>query len=477
MLLTLTTTHQPATDLGFLLRKHPDRPQSFDVGFGTAHVVYPEAGPARCTAALILDIDPVALVRGRRRADRSKGGGSKGGEGGLLLQYVNDRPYAASSFLSVALGRVFGSAMTGKSEAKPELADASLPLEARLVPVACNGGVALIERLFAPLGYTATAVPVAGDAEIRVPYWDLTLSGSLPVADLLGHLYVLIPVLHDDKHYWVAEDEVEKLLRRGEGWLAQHPERDLITRRYLKHGRRLARIALERLSELDEAAPSEADALADAAGEAADALAEAPVPRLNDLRIQRVAEVLRESGARSVLDLGCGSGRLIQALLKDRQFDRIVGVDASLRDLEAAGARLKLERMSERVRDRVKLLHGALTYRDARLKGFDAAALVEVIEHIDLPMLDQLASAVFGDARPQTVVVTTPNKEYNARYETLAEDAMRHHDHRFEWSRAEFEAWATGVAVRHGYAVRFEGIGEADPDLGTPTQMGVFTCN
>jgi 3' terminal RNA ribose 2'-O-methyltransferase Hen1 len=478
MLLTLTTTHQPATDLGFLLRKHPDRPQSFDVGFGTAHVVYPEASAERCTAALILDIDPVALVRGRRRDGGSKGGGSKGGEGGLLAQYVNDRPYAASSFLSVALGRVFGSAMTGKSEAKPELADAALPLVARLVPIACNGGAALIERLFAPLGYTVTAAPVAGDVEIRVPYWDLMLSGTQPLADLLGHLYVLIPVLDDDKHYWVSEDEVEKLLRRGEGWLAQHPERDLITRRYLKHGRRLARIALERLSELDEAAPSEADALADAAGEVViDAPAEAAVPRLNDLRVQRVAEVLRESGARSVLDLGCGSGRLIQALLKDRQFDRIVGLDASLRDLEAAGARLKLERQSERVRDRVKLLHGALTYRDARLKGFDAATLVEVIEHIDLPMLEQLASAVFGDARPQTVVVTTPNREYNARYEALAEAALRHHDHRFEWSRAEFEAWAAAVAARHGYAVRFEGIGEADPELGTPTQMGVFTCN
>jgi 3' terminal RNA ribose 2'-O-methyltransferase Hen1 len=473
MLLTLTTTHQPATDLGFLLRKHPDRPQSFDVGFGTAHVVYPEANAERCTAALILDIDPVALVRGRRRE-----AGSKGGEGGLLSQYVNDRPYAASSFLSVALGRVFGSAMTNRSEAKPELAIAALPLVARLVPIACDGGAALIERLFAPLGYTVAALPVAGDAEIRVPYWDLTLSGTLPLADLLGHLYVLIPVLDDDKHYWVSEDEVEKLLRRGEGWLTQHPERDLITRRYLKRGRHLARIALERLSELDEAPPSQADALADAAGEAvADAPVETPILRLNDLRTQRVAEVLRDSGARSVLDLGCGSGRLIQVLLKDRQFERIVGVDASLRDLEAAGARLKLERMSERVRDRVKLLHGALTYRDSRLKGFDAAALVEVIEHIDLPLLDAFVGVVFGDARPQTVVVTTPNKEYNARYEALAEDALRHHDHRFEWSRAEFEVWAAVVAERCGYTVRFEGIGEVDPGLGAPTQMGVFTCN
>ena len=159
MLLTVSTTHQPATDLGYLLVKNPASAQCFDVGFGMAHVVYPEANAERCTAALILDIDPVALVRGRCRD-----GGSRGGEGGLLSQYVNDRPYAASSFLSVALGRVFGSAMTGKSEAKPELVGAALPLVARLVPIACNGGAALIERLFAPLGYTVTAVPVAGAA-------------------------------------------------------------------------------------------------------------------------------------------------------------------------------------------------------------------------------------------------------------------------------------------------------------------------
>jgi 3' terminal RNA ribose 2'-O-methyltransferase Hen1 len=465
MLLTLTTTHQPATDLGFLLRKHPDKQQSFDVGFGTAHVLYPEASAESCTAALILDIDPVALVRGRKR----DGGRS---EGGLLAQYVNDRPYVASSFLSVALGRVFGSAMTSRSEARPELATTPLPLVARILPIACNGGAALIERLFAPLGYQVAIKPIAEGTDIRVPYWDVTLSATVPLADLLGHLYVLVPVLDDDKHYWVGDDEIEKLLRRGEGWLPQHPERNLITRRYLKHGRRLARIALERLAELDEAPPSEADSLADATAEDA-----APVLRLNDLRVARVAEVLRDSGARSVLDLGCGSGRLIQALLKQNQFEQIVGVDASLRDLEMAGARLKLERASDRIRDRVKLLHGALTYRDQRLKGFDAAAMVEVIEHVDLPRLDSLVAVVFGDARPATVVVTTPNREYNARYETLDDHSLRHHDHRFEWTRVEFEAWAGAVAERYGYAVRFEGIGEADPELGTSTQMGVFTCS
>jgi len=462
MLLTLTTTHRPATDLGFLLRKHPERPQSFDVGFGTAHVIYPEAMENRCTAALILDIDPIALVRGR------PGRGARS-EGGLLTQYVNDRPYAASSFLSVALSRVFGSAMGGRSEARGELAAQAIPLSARILPLDCRGGPDLAVRLFAPLGYEVAGSPIPDHRGEPSRYWDVTVSGTVPLAQLLTHLYVLIPVLDGEKHYWVGEDEIDKLLRKGEGWLPQHPERELITRRYLKHGRRLTRLALERLAELDDAAAPDDEG----AAPALEAL-EKPL-RLNDQRMERVVEVLREVGARSVLDLGCGAGRLLRELLADKQFERIVGVDASTRDLEMARDRLHLDRLPERQRDRITLLQGALTYRDKRLAGFDAAAVVEVIEHIDLPLLDAFAAALFGAARPKTIVLTTPNVEYNARFEALHGQELRHSDHRFEWTRAEFEAWARAVAERFGYAVRFEGIGEADPALGPPTQMGIFT--
>src|SRR5262245_23556992 len=411
MLLTLTTTHRPATDLGFLLRKHPERPQSFDVGFGTAHVVYPEATEERCTAALILDIDPVALVRGRP--------GRGGGEGGLLTQYVNDRPYAASSFLSVALSRVFGSAMGGRSDAREELAAQAIPLAARIVPLDCRGGLDLALGLFAPLGYAVAGSPLLDRGGEPSRYWDVTVSGTVPLAQLLSHLYVLIPVLDDEKHYWVGEDEIDKLLRKGDGWLPQHPERELITRRYLKHGRRLTRLALDRLAELDDAAAPADD---EAAAPALEAL-EKPL-RLNDQRMERVVEVLREAGARSVLDLGCGGGRLLRELAAERQFERIVGLDASTRDLETA--RDRLDRLPERQRSRVTLLQGALTYRDKRLAGFDAAAVVEVIEHIDPPLLDAFAAALFGAARPKTVVLTTPNLEYNARFEALHGQALRH---------------------------------------------------
>ena len=459
MLLTLTTTHQPATDLGYLLHKHPEKHQAFSLPFGIAHVFYPEATAEQCTAALVLDVDPIALVRGGRFA-RS---------GGLLDQYVNDRPYAASSFLSVAIRRVFGSALGGRTESRAELAEMQIELSARLTPLRCRGGLDLARALFEPLGYALAATRVG-----ESPYWDVTLAATTQVSRLLTQLYVLIPVLDDQKHYWVAEDEIEKLIRHGEGWLQSHPARELITQRYLKHQGRLTRLALERLETADDSLSEPADATD--APEATSDAPPAPRQRLHDERLDRVAEELKASGAASVLDLGCGSGKLLVRLLKARQFTRICGVDASSRDLEIAAERLHLQEMTPSQRERVNLLQGALTYRDQRLVGFDAAALVEVIEHIDPPRLDAFADAIFGVAHPKTIVLTTPNAEYNVSYKAMAEDEMRHDDHRFEWTRAEFAEWALKAAAKFGYAVKFDKIGVADPVLGPSTQMGVFTC-
>src|SRR5580692_4799213 len=133
MLLTITTTHRPATDLGYLLHKNPGKMHSFEMSFGAVRLFYPEATPERCTAALLLDVDPVGLVRGKR-------GASGRNEGGTLEQYVNDRPYVLSSFMSVALGRALGTAMTGRSKGRQELADQKIPLTATLAVVACRGG-------------------------------------------------------------------------------------------------------------------------------------------------------------------------------------------------------------------------------------------------------------------------------------------------------------------------------------------------
>jgi 3' terminal RNA ribose 2'-O-methyltransferase Hen1 len=467
VLLTLSTTCEPATDLGFLLHKNPERAQSVDVSAGRAHVFYPEATAERCTVALLLEVDPIALVRGGRGA----------AEGFSLGQYVNDRPYAASSLLAVALGKAFASARRGVSQERPDLVDVPLPLAIRLPALSCRGGAAMAERFFAPLGWDVQARPVPLDEAF--PEWgdsryvDLRLTGTQRVADAINHLYVGLPVLDDAKHYWVSSDEIDKLLRAGQGWLATHPDRDLITRRYLAHRVSFARQAMARLAEVDDLEPDSLDDAVVPAG-AGDEQDGRPVP----LVLQRqaaVAAVLRSVGAARVLDLGCGSGALLAALLQDGDLTEIVGVDVSARALEGAARRLHLDRLPERRRARLTLLQGALTYTDARLRGYDAAVLMEVVEHLDPDRLPALERTVFADAAPGAVIVTTPNVEHNVRYETLLPGGMRHRDHRFEWTRAEFAEWATGVAGRHGYAVRFQGIGTDDPEVGPPTQMAVFT--
>lgn len=461
MLLTISTSYRPATDLGYLLHKNPGRFQTFTTTFGKAHVFYPEASEQRCSAALLLDVDPVGLVRG------------KGRQSGSVEQYVNDRPYAASSFLSVAIADVFGSALNGRSKERPELARTAIPLKIEIAIVACRGGEDLLERLFEPLGYELSAERYPLDSQF--PDWGLSrylgvgIAATKRLSDVLRHLYVLIPVLDDDKHYWVGRDEVDKLLNKASDWLGDHPEKDLIARRYLAHQHSLARMALDRLlidepevAEQAERHDREEERLEESAG-------------LNQQRLGAVLGALRASGARSVMDLGCGEGRLLRLLLAEPQFERILGMDVAHRSLEVASRRLRLDRMVPAQRARIELMHGSLTYRDDRLAGFDGAAVVEVVEHLDPSRLSSFERALFEAARPMTVVLTTPNIEYNVRFPTLPAGKLRHRDHRFEWTRRQFQDWSGMVAERFGYGVRILPVGQFDEEVGSPTQMAVFT--
>ncbi|WP_067566146.1 3' terminal RNA ribose 2'-O-methyltransferase Hen1 [Nocardia acidivorans] len=524
MLLTITCTRPDgaawaASELGYLLHKNPGRAQSFEQSYGVAHVLYPEAGDERCTAALLLEIDPVRLVRGK----------TKGAAEFSLGQYVNDRPYAASSLLSVAISTVFGSALHGRCARRPELAETELPLRIELPAVPCKGGADAAEQVFGPLGWTVEATPLPLDPAF--PEWGdshylrLTLTGTLRLSDALSHLYVLLPVLDGSKHYFLDAAEVDKLLRFGAGWLNSHPARDWITRRYLARRHSLVRTALARLAELDDLEPEQFGAVdvnidelaqdvaaATAAVRAAerdgaagdvfptvareseagnagglltqdepvcttaaecDAADQAPVLSLAVMRRSAVLAALRSVGAQRVLDLGCGEGALLRELIADRSFDEIVGIDVSVRSLRIAERRMR--RLPLWQTQRVGIRQGALTYTDASLRGYDAAVLMEVIEHVDENRLNALEQAVFGAAAPGAVIVTTPNGEYNVLYEGLAHGAFRHSDHRFEWSRAEFAEWAARVGATYGYRVRFEPIGLIDDELGAPTQMAVFT--
>ncbi|HEU5029235.1 MAG TPA: 3' terminal RNA ribose 2'-O-methyltransferase Hen1 [Spirillospora sp.] len=473
MLLTISTTADQATDLGFLLHKHPDKAQSFGQSFGTAHVFYPDAGERRCTAALLLDVDPVKLVRtrGRGTPDFSLG------------QYVNDRPYAASSLLASAMANVFRTAMRGRCDMRPELAETAIPLEIVLPALPCRGGPGQAERFFAPLGWDVSAVPVPLDPEFAEwgdsRYVTLTLTGRMRLADALNQLYVLLPVLDDAKHYWMAPDEVDKLIRAGEGWLGAHPDRAAITRRYLANRRALVRAALGRLADAEDAPedaldPVEVEEEPARAENGTDAEAEAPAS-LSERRIQAVVQALHDEDARRVIDMGCGSGKLLARLARDDFFTEIAGTDVSYRALEGAARRLRLDKPRHHPDTRVQdVFQSALTYADERFRGYEAAVLMEVVEHIDPPRLHAMEQVVFGQAKPRVVVVTTPNAEHNVRYEGLAPGAMRHPDHRFEWTRAEFRAWAGRVAEAHGYRVRHVPVGDDDPEVGAPTQMGVF---
>ncbi|MBW4707239.1 3' terminal RNA ribose 2'-O-methyltransferase Hen1 [Roseobacter sp. YSTF-M11] len=449
-----TDADYAASDLGFLLHKHPDHVHARETSAGEVTIFYPENSRECTTAVLHLDVDPVGLVRGKNQHSD-----------GLLAQYVNNRPFVASSFLSVAMGRAFAQTMAGKSKDRQALADRALPFSIRVVPVALSGDLELVKRLFEPLGYSVLSPSEIGEEQVV----DLRLSATLRLADILRHFYVLFPVLDNFKHYYVSEEEIDKLLAKGEGWLSDHPDKELITRRALKHRRSLMNMALARL---EETAPQEEEP-EDAPKLKPEEQLEKPM-RLHDLRLDTVAEVLKQHHVTSVLDLGCGEGKLMSRLIRERGLTRIVGVDPSVRTLETAHRKLRLHQAGDAMKERISLQMGSLTYGDRRWQGFDAATLVEVIEHIEPHRLSALILSLFADARPRMVVMTTPNREYNVLFEGLEDGKMRHPDHRFEWTRAEFETWSNTVASEHGYVVSFAPLGPEDETHGGPSQMAVF---
>lgn len=455
MLMTISTTYQPATDLGFLLHKNPNKLHEFTLSFGKAYVFYKDIQENLCTACLLLEINSIDLVRGQKT---------------YAYEYISDRAYAASSFLSVAISNVFGSGLNGACRDKPELAETTMPLTVALKALPARGGKALLERLFLPLGYEMEIEEFYLNDNFpqwgMSPYVNLTLTKQATVASLLNHLYVLIPVLDDDKHYWVGEDEVAKLLDKGDIWLKEHPEKEVIAYRYLKHRKRLTREALAQLTENDTDAQSieytkQEEAL------------EKPLS-LNSQRLNKVLTVLKQHNVKKVMDLGCGEGKFIKALMDEKTIEDILGMDVSLHALQVAEDKLKLEKYGIKGADKVKLIQGSLIYKDKRLQAYPAATLIEVIEHMDENRLSAFEKVLFGFTQPKLVIITTPNFEYNVKFAQLNDKSFRHKDHRFEWTRAQFQTWAKQIAQTYHYQVSFDNIGEIDENLGSATQMGVF---
>lgn len=461
MLLSISCSGVNSSDLGFLLHKHPDRVRSVDVGGGRAHVFYPQANDERTTATLMVEVDPVRLSR-HARGERTTA---------TLEPYVNDRPYVASSMLSTAIAKLYGTALSGTCETRPDLVDQPLDLHILAPVIGAPHSGELIGRLFEPLGWSVdySMLPLDSSFENwgQSRYASLSLSGNQTVKDALAHLYVLLPVLDGKKHYWIGDDEVDKLLRRGGEWLANHPEKELISRRYLRFAS-FTRTALARLTE----GTVDSDER-DVGNDASESALERSLS-LNDQRLEAVTQAVTNCGGGSVVDLGCGEGRLLERLEIEPLVTSLLGVDVSMRALGRAEARLRLDEMSERRREQITLAQSALTYTDERLRGRDVATIVEVVEHLDAERLDVFARVVFGDAAPQNVIVTTPNREYNVHFERLPAGQLRHGDHRFEWTRAEFAAWTEQICEEFGYSATFAAIGPDNSDTGPPTQMAVF---
>ncbi len=464
MLLTISTTNKPATDLGYLLHKNPFRCQSTKLPFGIVNVFYPEATEQKCTVAVVLDIDTIDLVRGRKASNPSM----------PLEQYVNDRPYVCSSFLSVSISRVFGQTLNGKCKQRPDLLEKEMPLTVKLSVLPCRGGEQFLRNLFEPLGYKVNAERYPLDKMFEdwglSSYYTVELIKTTTVKELFNHLHVLVPVLDNQKHYYIDQKEIDKLLKRGEGWLAEHPERENIAKRYLKYRTSYAREALERLMEIN---PTDEDALIEDKE-----LTEEEIEKnlnLNEERLGSVLSALKACGAETVIDLGCGEGKLLRPLLKEKQFRKILGTDVSIRSLEIASDKLRLNDLPPIQKERISLMHGSLMYRDSRFNGFDAAAVVEVIEHFDEPRLRAFERVLFEFAKPSTIVLTTPNREYNKLWENIGPDKLRHRDHRFEWTREEFRNWAENIGHSYNYTTRYLDIGPRNQEFGCPTQMCIFS--
>ncbi|KOP27116.1 methyltransferase type 12 [Hapalosiphon sp. MRB220] len=458
MLLTISTTHQPATELGYLLHKHPDLCQSFTLPFGQAHVFYPEADTQRCTVVLLVEVNPVKLARRRGSSNE---------------QYLSDRPYVASSFLSVAIAQVFNTALAGRSQERLQLAQTPIPLVARLSVVPCREGEGLLRQLFEPLGYFVSTTGHLLDENFpewgQSDYYTVELQHTLTLAELLSHLYVLIPLLDEHKYNWIDDEEVEKLLRHGESWLNTHPAREQIIKSYFQRPTYLTRPTLARLLQEENFDPDQAQEKYTQQ----EAAIETPL-HLNEHRINVVVDTLKHYGAKRVIDLGCGQGDLLTVLLKDSFFEQVTGVDVSSYSLKVARERLDRLPLPRNQWNRLQLIQGALSYQDERFHGYDAATVIEVIEHLDLPRLEAFEQVLFEFAKPKIVILTTPNIEYNIKLKNLASGKLRHQDHRFEWTRAEFQTWAERIGQRFGYTVEFQAIGEEDSEVGSPTQMAIW---
>lgn len=444
MLLTINCKDQDAMDLSWLLHKRPDRFQKFDLGYGNAFIFFPEYARDNCTACLLLEIRPDSLN------DLCK---ARDGE----FQYVNSRQYLSSSLLSAAIGKTFSSALKGVCQDTPALVDKHHDIEIRISNFSCRINPDFIERILTPLGYGIEWEILPNDgyySDGGFSYGDLRLRIHATVQDTLSHLYILFPVFDRQTHFWLGESHLQKFIRHSQKWLGGHPEKRLIINEYfgpaadLKH----------RVLELFGALRTQDD--------------NPQFASLNHARQSAIEGILAASGAKTVIDLGCGNGSLLSLLHEKNSYEKLAGMDVSAKSIESA--RKKFEPPFLHARVAPEIFIGSLTYSDKRISGYDAAILSEVIEHFETERMDSVMRNILGEARPRLFVMTTPNKAYNQEFPFLEHGALRHPDHRHEFDESEFSGFCEKYAHMFDYNLEMAHIGEELSDVGAPTLLGIF---
>ncbi|EGW40788.1 3' terminal RNA ribose 2'-O-methyltransferase Hen1 [Desulfosporosinus sp. OT] len=460
MQLAIKATGEGAKMLSFLLSKNPQNLYDRMEKGHRIRLTYTVFSDSEVEAVIFVTPDPVELVK--NSPDTYE-----------ITQYINDREFVVSSIFCSYIRSALGTALNGRPKDEYlDWAKHAFLLTIGFGPVATDLPDVAIKQLFEPLGYRIEIE--RGQAAYNFQLKErssarfINLQGTLTVQNALKHLFVLIPVLDNYRHYFIDEREIEKLERYGEGWLADHPLKDLIIKRTLRF-----RELIDQVGENFDQADTNADTNNEALTPELE-LKSQPVVRLNELRYQRVVKIVENLPAReSIVDFGAGEGKLSARLGFIPGVQEILAVEPTEKEQLRA-----LKRFSEASRkdDFISpiLIWGSLFYYDEQLRAKDVMILNEVIEHIDESRLPRVMDTILGSYKPQVLLITTPNVEYNTVYQ-MDDQAVRHKDHRFEWTRSEFSEWTHTLARNYSYDVQLDGIGEEVEGYGHPSQIAIFT--
>ncbi|WP_042142009.1 methyltransferase domain-containing protein [Paucisalibacillus sp. EB02] len=445
MQLTIHATGSNVEVISYLLAKNPNNLYERSNNGHLVRMFYNKFTSEEVEVTFFVTPDPINLSR-------------NSSENYDITSYINDREFVVSSIFCSFLRSALGTALNGKpKEEYASWVNHAFNFQFSFGPLTSDLSDKQIIDLFAPLGYEVEITYGKVDYQVNIKSKStarfVTLKGLTTLQNGIRQIFMLIPVLDNYKHYYIDEKEIEKIERYGEGWMDTHPQREFILRRALRFKELLDSV------EMDAKSKSEGKA------------AEKRV-RLNDLRYEKIIDYIKNlTNRESIVDFGSGEGKLSVRLGFVKGVKEILAVEPS----EVAA--LKALKRFEELRGKENFLQptpvmGSLFYFDERLKSKDVIVLCEVIEHIDEYRLPKIMGTILREYKPKTLIITTPNQEYNQVYDMGKE--YRHSDHRFEWTRVEFQEWCNSHNPG-SYELTFEGIGEEHPTFGYPTQMGMFT--